>query len=129
MTTSGPATFGLEYIVDAFDGIPERLASPGALRKVVAALIQELHLHAVAEPLWHVFADPGGISGVILLAESHLIVHTFPERRYAAFNLYHRGGDLEWPWDLRLREFLGCQRVAVRTIPRGDESASIANAP
>ena len=115
--------FGLEYVIDAFGCVSDRLTSPGTLRKIVAALIQELHLHAVAEPLWHVFPDPGGISGVVLLAESHLTVHTFPERGYAAFNLFHCGGHLDWPWDLRLGEFLGSQQVMVRTIPRGDESA------
>lgn len=128
MTRSDPATLGVEYIVDAFGCAPERLVSLGALQAVVAGLVNDLRLHAIGEPLWHVFGEPGGISGVVLLAESHLTVHTFPERGYAAFNLYHCGHDAQWPWAFRLREFLGSQRVVVRTIVRGNESTCIATA-
>ena len=119
---------GYELIVDAYECAAERLATPTHIREVMTALIDDLQLHPVAEPVWHRFGEPGGISGAILLAESHLTVHTFPERRYAAFNVYHCGRQLEWPWHHRLRELLGCERVSVRTVARGHERLCTADA-
>ncbi len=39
----------------------------------------------------HHFQPNGGISGVAVLAESHISVHTWPERNYAAFDLFMCG--------------------------------------
>ena len=39
----------------------------------------------------HVFEPGGGISGVAILAESHISVHTWPERGYAAFDIFMCG--------------------------------------
>lgn len=35
--------------------------------------------------------DGGGITGVLLLSESHITVHTWPERNYAALDLFMCG--------------------------------------
>jgi S-adenosylmethionine decarboxylase len=35
-----------------------------------------------------VFPEPGGVTGVALLSESHLAIHTFPELGFAALNVY-----------------------------------------
>ena len=44
-----------------------------------------LHIHL------HHFTPNGGISGVAVLAESHISVHTWPERSYAAFDVFMCG--------------------------------------
>jgi len=44
-----------------------------------------LHLHL------HHFSSSGGVSGVAVLAESHISVHTWPERDYAAFDIFMCG--------------------------------------
>ncbi|MBS98563.1 MAG: adenosylmethionine decarboxylase [Oceanospirillaceae bacterium] len=57
-----------------------------ALREAVeAAGATLLHLHL------HHFTPNGGISGVAVLAESHISVHTWPERDYAAFDVFMCG--------------------------------------
>ncbi|MEO1034972.1 MAG: adenosylmethionine decarboxylase [Pseudomonadota bacterium] len=56
------------------------------LRKCVAAANATLlHIHL------HHFTPNGGISGVAVLAESHISVHTWPERDYAAFDIFMCG--------------------------------------
>lgn len=40
----------------------------------------------------HAFGSGGGVTGVVLLAESHITVHTWPERDYAAFDVFMCGG-------------------------------------
>ena len=57
-----------------------------ALRKSVktcGATLLHIHLHH--------FTPNGGISGVAVLAESHISVHTWPERGYAAFDVFMCG--------------------------------------
>lgn len=44
-----------------------------------------LHIHL------HHFTPSGGISGAALLAESHISVHTWPERNFAAFDIFMCG--------------------------------------
>ncbi len=44
-----------------------------------------LHIHL------HHFTPNGGISGIAVLAESHISVHTWPEKDYAAFDVFMCG--------------------------------------
>ena len=43
---------------------------------------------------FHQFA-PQGVSGAVIIAESHLTIHTWPEHRYAAFDLFTCGCSLD----------------------------------
>lgn len=56
-----------------------------AVKQVRATL---LHIHL------HHFQPNGGISGVAVLAESHISVHTWPERGYAAFDVFTCGDSM-----------------------------------
>ena len=38
--------------------------------------------------LFHAFAQGGGVTGVVVLAESHLCVHTWPEEAYVTLDVY-----------------------------------------
>jgi S-adenosylmethionine decarboxylase len=63
-------------------GSPALMTDTAALRALCLAAVAEAELVAVGE-LFHAF-DPqaerqSGITGVVLLAESHLAVHTWPE--------------------------------------------------
>ena len=51
--------------------------------EVCGATLLHIHLHH--------FTPNGGISGVAVLAESHISVHTWPERGYAAFDIFMCG--------------------------------------
>ena len=57
-----------------------------ALRRAVdvsGATLLHVHLHR--------FGGGGGVSGVAVLAESHISVHTWPERGFAAFDVFMCG--------------------------------------
>ena len=54
-------------------------------RCVSASFATLLHLHC------HQFSKSGGLSGVAVLAESHISVHTWPERNFAAFDVFMCG--------------------------------------
>ncbi|HSH43453.1 MAG TPA: adenosylmethionine decarboxylase [Arenicellales bacterium] len=79
---------GTHLIVDFWEA--ERLDDlqrmEWALREAVAAGgATLLHIHL------HHFTENGGISGVAVLAESHISVHTWPERSFAAFDVFMCG--------------------------------------
>jgi S-adenosylmethionine decarboxylase len=110
---------GTEWIVEAFGCDPGRLADPEALRALFDRAVSELSLRPVEPALWHVFpGEPGGVTGLLLLAESHLTVHTFPESGFAALNLYCCRPRDAWPFEDRLRELLNAERVSVRELRR-----------
>ncbi len=67
-------------------GLDDRGLIETALREAVAACgATLLHIHL------HRFTSNGGISGVAVLAESHISVHTWPERRFAAVDIFMCG--------------------------------------
>jgi len=109
---------GQEWIVDAFGCDAKALADLDGLRKFLEALIADLGLQALAAGIWHRFPSPGGVTGMYLLAESHLTCHTWPEHGVAAFNLFCCRPRPAGDWDARLREALGATHVEVRCIDR-----------
>lgn len=110
---------GTEWIVEAFGCDPARLADEGTLQALFDRAVTELRLRPVRPAVWHAFPGaPGGVTGVLLLAESHLAVHTFPESGFAALNLYCCKPRAPWPFEERLRELLGAERVSVRELKR-----------
>lgn len=109
---------GTEWLVDAQGCAAGKLASVEAMRAVFERVIGELDLHPIGEPRFHRFPGAGGITGFVMLTESHLAVHTYPEHGTATINLYCCRPRGEWPWPERLAEMLGATRVDVRTVVR-----------
>jgi S-adenosylmethionine decarboxylase len=125
-----PMSVGIEWIVDAGGCDTSRLRDPRLLRELLERIVDELGLAVVGEPAWNVFPGEGGVTGLLLLSESHLACHTYPEFGVATFNLYCCRERPPWPWAERLRDALGAATVTVRTVARGaDASLRAAEAP
>ena len=60
---------------------------PAALRSLCLHAVRDSALQPVGE-LFHTFPAPGGVTGVVLLAESHLAVHTWPELCSVTLDVY-----------------------------------------
>ncbi|MGE5834242.1 MAG: S-adenosylmethionine decarboxylase [Acidobacteriota bacterium] len=110
---------GVEYTVDAHQCDPTLLRSLPQLQRLFDEIIRDLNLRPVGPPMWHVFPGHAGITGAVLLTESHLTIHTYPEAGLAAINLYCCRSRADWPWEQRLRELLRARAVTVRTFRRG----------
>jgi S-adenosylmethionine decarboxylase len=114
---------GTEWIVDAHGCRAEALRSVGTLEALFARIIEDLRLRPVSAPIWHQFPGEGGVTGVVLLSESHLSVHTFPESGFAAFNLYCCRPRPPWTWEAGLADMLGAHEVRVHAAVRGAQTA------
>ncbi len=88
ITRNGLTYAGSHLIIDLWEaeGLDDRDRIETALIDAVnAAGATLLHIHL------HTFSEGGGVSGVAVLAESHISVHTWPEKGYAAFDVFMCG--------------------------------------
>ena len=63
------------------------MTDPAALRGLCLGAVRDAALLPVGE-LFHTFPAPGGVTGVVLLAESHVAVHTWPEQQAVTLDVY-----------------------------------------
>ncbi len=73
----------------------------------------------VREFVFHKFS-PQGVSGVVVISESHLAIHTWPELGYAAVDVFTCGEKVN-PWDAcnYLSEAFGASYVNASEVKRG----------
>lgn len=64
--------------------------------------------------------NPHGVSAVVIIAESHVTVHTWPEHRYAAVDVFTCGDKVK-PWKVQafLEKAFGASRCSAMEIRRG----------
>jgi S-adenosylmethionine decarboxylase len=109
---------GIEWIVEARGCRPGALRDESVLQSLFAAIVRDLDLHPVGETRWHTFPGNGGITGLCLLSESHLAVHTFPEHQSLCLNLFCCRPRPDWNFENELQNRLGAAQVSVRKILR-----------
>ena len=111
-------TSGIEWVVDAHGCAPDALRDLSLVRALFDRIIDALRLRPVGEPQWHQFPDSGGITGLCLLAESHLACHTFPEFGSLCLNLFCCMPRAPWDFEAQLTAKFGAASVTVRTVTR-----------
>lgn len=90
MTATPHLPLGTHLLADLSGIAPERLRDGAALEQLlrgaaIAAGAQVLHSH------FHSFGTGMGVTGVVLLAESHISIHTWPECGFAAVDIFMCG--------------------------------------
>jgi S-adenosylmethionine decarboxylase len=109
---------GTEWLIDAHGCSAARLRDPASVHALLDRIVATMGLHVVGTT-FHVFPNPGGITALYLLSESHLTIHTFPETGTATLNTYCCTPRKPAPWAEVLGEMLGAQSVRVSEHPRG----------
>lgn len=70
---------------------------------------------------WHHFGEGHGYTGVVILAESHISVHTWPEKGYSSVDVYMCGACDPRDTIEPIRKFYRAERDKVLYIVRGAE--------
>jgi len=116
------AMSGIEWVVEAFGCSSQSLRDTAVLKDLFTSIIREMKLRPVGETLWHQFPGTGGITGLCLLAESHLACHTFPEHGSLCLNLFCCVPRAEWDFEIVLRQLFGADSISIRRLQRPYES-------
>jgi S-adenosylmethionine decarboxylase len=119
---------GKHLIADMYGVEPNRLADAGFLRDVLAEATRASGLRPIAEPVVVPFAArsgcaTSGVTGFILLAESHIALHTYPEHGFAGVDVFTCGAAAD-PWAVVrvFQERLQPARVETVEHVRGKEA-------
>ena len=117
MIKDGETFAGSHIIVDLYDaeGLNDQERIQAAMMECIeqsGATLLHIHLHPF---------EPSGMSGVAVLAESHISVHTWPENGFAAFDVFMCGDTKpEKCIDILGRAF-NAGRVEVKELRRGTD--------
>jgi S-adenosylmethionine decarboxylase len=92
-------------------------------REVIARIMNEAALVSgttVVESIFHLF-NPHGISGIVVIAESHFAIHTWPEFRYAAVDIFTCGNVVD-PWKAHdyIKRELKAESISTVEMRRGE---------
>jgi S-adenosylmethionine decarboxylase len=117
------AMFGSQVVLDLYDCETTHLDD---LEWVKATLVNAALAAGatIVDTVFHKFA-PWGISGVVVIAESHLAIHIWPENRYAAVDVFTCGENVQMDVaSAFLKREFRARRAVQRRFTRGDRAAT-----
>lgn len=109
---------GKHILVEYYGGDEEIFSSPEIIEEKMN-VAAKLANATIVKSVFHHF-NPYGVSGVIVIAESHLTIHTWPEYGYAAVDIFTCGESVD-PWrafDYLEKEFK-VEKSVTQEIARG----------
>ncbi|MGB0931161.1 MAG: adenosylmethionine decarboxylase [Chitinophagales bacterium] len=119
MTVLDLKAIGKHIILELYDCPADLLSEPAEMQRTLEAGALVMGA-TIVESRFHHFS-PLGVSGVVIIMESHLTIHTWPEYGYAAVDIFTCGIlDIEAGVELLSRE-LKAKRVERQMIERGKE--------
>jgi S-adenosylmethionine decarboxylase len=117
--------FGEHLTIDGYDGSPALLNDEKLVLSCLDELSAALKMQQLAPPQVYSapdnhMRDPGGWSGFVVIAESHISIHTFPRRRFVSADVYtcHHGVDLDFVVGFFSKKF-ALQNVETNFVKRG----------
>jgi len=111
---------GQHLLADLYDVASDRLADAGLLADCLDDAARRGGMKPIGPPVLHRFKG-GGLTGYLLLSESHIAFHTYPEHRYIALDIFSCGGaDSKAALSVFLVA-LEPGREQITTAPRGAE--------
>lgn len=80
-------------MIDGYGAPKAALEDTDALTASLLYIPKQMEMHCISDPVVVEVGpnnkkDPGGISGVVLIAESHFAFHTFPSRGFVTIDVY-----------------------------------------
>ena len=109
---------GRHLLIDYYDCDAEILKEPGGIREILLRAVRRSGATIVTDN-FHAF-EPYGVSGVVVIAESHVTIHTWPEHAYAAVDVFTCGDTMRCETvQSEIQDALSAGRVSSHAIDRG----------
>ena len=109
---------GKQLVIELFDCVDQRFDDIQWIEESMLEAARQANATIITSA-FHKFS-PIGISGVVVIAESHLAIHTWPEYGYAAVDVFTCGDVLDGAQAVRvLSERLGSRRHLISSMDRG----------
>ncbi|MBM3948653.1 MAG: adenosylmethionine decarboxylase [SAR202 cluster bacterium] len=113
----------LHLVVDGYGGSPEKLQDAEVVRRFLDEYPAAIGMTKIIEPQVYTYRgqklEDWGVSGFVLIAESHISVHTFPERGYINIDVFScKRFDADVAQD-DLKAAFGLREVKTWTLERG----------
>ncbi len=112
------AAAGIEWVVEAYGCHPGLLRKVKRIQALCVALRRNLSLKLAAPMTFYQFPEPGGVTALALLRESHVAVHTFPDFGLLCLNVFCCRPRPEWDFVGYLKKEFGATSVSVRRLER-----------
>jgi S-adenosylmethionine decarboxylase len=117
-------TVGAHVLADFWGCQFEKLDDPELLMESMRQAARKANMTILAEEA-HKF-EPQGFTGLLLLSESHISIHTYPEKGYAAIDVFTCGSGMTQRAIEYLKSILSPTHTKELVIRRGDpEEAEI----
>lgn len=111
-------SLGNHLIVELYDCNPEVINSSSSVEEKLLGAVRISGAHMVQSVI-HEF-NPHGVSGVIVIEESHISVHTWPEYGYCALDIFTCGEEIDYYSALHyLKEEFQAGNLSVTEMKRG----------
>lgn len=115
----------MHLTIDGFGGDRERLSNETLVRSLLDRLPGEIQMTKIAPPFVYRYVgekpEDWGVSGFVLIAESHIAIHTFPDRGYVWIDVFScKGFDGSAAID-SVTDAFGLTETKVQTLERGLE--------
>ena len=109
---------GRHLLLELFDCDSDAINNLEAVKSALVEAARRAHA-TIVDVVFHEF-NPFGVSGVVVITESHLSIHTWPEYRYAAVDIFSCGDMLKPEVAARyLVEQFAAERTSVIEMQRG----------
>ncbi|HEU4758788.1 MAG TPA: S-adenosylmethionine decarboxylase [Dehalococcoidia bacterium] len=116
----------MHVIIDGFGGDPDQLDDENVVRAVLERYPTELGMTKIAPPTVVRYRgskpEDWGVSGYVMIAESHISMHTFPERRLIWADVFSCKEFDAAPIVEDLKRQFRLREMDVNMIPRGLEA-------
>ncbi len=117
-------SLGKQVLAEFYGCCTETINSKDIIRASMIEAAKAARATIVAD-LFHEF-NPHGISGVVVIAESHIAIHSWPEHHCASVDIFTCSEDMDPHAAVDyLKTVFKAQRVEVKTIARGQVDDTI----
>ncbi|MDD3626012.1 MAG: adenosylmethionine decarboxylase [bacterium] len=112
-------SLGKHFICDFFNCAPEKISNNEEIKEIIVSAIKQSGATIVETKMYHF--EPYGLTGIVIITESHFSIHTWPEYRFAAIDFFSCNKNLDFNKAIKIIEdYLKPESIKKHEIDRGE---------